>query len=616
VIESINVGRGAEAIAVGARAVWVANTIDATVSRIDPETSGVTATIGVGEAPSGVAADEEAVWVSSEFGESLARIDPETNDVAESIPLGARPAGIALDGAGVYVAVRPSGTAHRGGTLTFLESQGDYLSLDPAAQDHPSVWRLLQMTNDGLTAFRRIGGREGAEVVGNLATTVPRPTEGGKTYTFRIRLGIRYSTGEPVRASDFRRAFERVLGLGNGHGASFLESLVGARACVAAPKRCDLSKGVVADDRARTLTVHLTKPDPELPAKLALPFFVAVPSDTPFADMRRRPLPATGPYQVASFSPRRQVRLVRNPRFREWTPARPDGYPDEIVIRLGVDEKERVRAVARGQADATTLGTAQGGATDLAALRARYGSRLHSNPTAGQISIYLNVRTPPFDDVRVRRALNLAVDRSAVVRASGGPEWSIPTCQVLPPNFPGYRPYCPYERDLDEARRLVAESGTRGASVTIMTHESAVPTTAPIVSALRALGYRARMDVVSYDAFLHRLGRRDVPASWWGWVADYPSPATWIPPQYGCAGNQSGFCDRTVERQIAKALALLARDPSAANAIWARVDRMLTDRAAFVHLLVLQLPYFVSERVGNYQYHPVHELLLDQFWVR
>jgi peptide/nickel transport system substrate-binding protein len=153
-------------------------------------------------------------------------------------------------------------------------------------------------------------------------------------------------------------------------------------------------------------------------------------------------------------------------------------------------------------------------------------------------------------------------------------------------------------------------------SVAIMTRQFAVPTTAPVVAALRALGYRARMEVVSDDVFFQRLGSKEVQAAWWGWIADYPSAATWIPPQYSCAGNQSEFCDRSVERLIEKAIALQASDPSAANAIWARVDRMLTDRAPFVHLFVAQFPYFVSERVGNYQYHPVHELLLDQLWIR
>jgi YVTN family beta-propeller protein len=619
VSEPVNVGRGPEAVAFGHGSVWVANTIDGTVSRVDPKTAAVRAVIDVGEGPSGIAIDSDAVWVSNELEASLSRIDPSTNDVSRSIALGARPAGVGVDVSGVYVAARPSGTAHRGGTLTFVEHGTDstYRSLDPAFVSFPGTARVLQLTNDGLTAFRRIGGREGAQVVPNLATTVPGPTEGGTTYTFRLRPGIRYSTGQPVRASDFRRAFERVLQLGgNEYGAFLLESLVGSEACVAAPGRCDLSKGVATDDRARTVTLHLTKPDPELPAKLAFPHFVAVPSSTPSRDTGTRPLPATGPYLIASFSPGRQLRLVRNPRFREWSPARPDGYPDEIVIRLDAPGQGRVRAVAQGEADATTLSRGAEGSLDLGDLRARYGSQLHSNPTAGSFSIFLNTRASPFDDLRVRRALNYAVDRRAALRAFGGPEWGSPLCQVLPPSIPGYRPYCPYERDLLEARRLVAASGTRGASVAVLARSFAVGMTMPVISALRALGYRARMNVVSDDVYFRTYANEDVQAGIWGWQADYPSAATWIPPQYGCAGNQSGFCDGRVDREIENAIALQASDPAAANDAWARIDQTLTDRAPFVHLFSGQLPYFVSERVGNYQYHPVYELLLDQLWVR
>jgi YVTN family beta-propeller protein len=617
VSETVNVGRGPEAVAFGHEAVWVANVIDGTVSRIDPQTSAVRALIDVGEGPSGLAIDSEAVWVSNELDGSLSRIDPATNEVSKLITIGARPAGVALDRSGLYVAARPAGAAHRGGTLTFLELDGrgsQYRSLDPAF--FSEVSRMLQMTNDGLTAFRRIAGPEGGQVVPNLATTVPQPTDGGKTYTFRIRPGIRYSTGETVRASDFRRAFERVLQLGDEYGAYFLESLVGTEACVAAPRRCDLSRGVVADDQARTLTLLLTKPDPELPAKLAFSFFVAVPSGTASKDTGTLPLPATGPYMIASFSPGRQVRFVRNPRFREWTSARPDGYPDEIVVRLNVQEKDRLRAVAKGEADATTLSRGQGGATGLAALRARYGSLLHSNPTQAAISFQLNTRVAPFDDVRVRKALNYAIDREAVVRASGGREFGTPTCQALPPNYPGYEPDCPYERDLAEARRLVAASGTRGTSVAVLTRAFAIPVSTPAVAALRVLGYRARLKVVSDEAYFQMLGSDDVQAAFWGWVADYPSSASWLGSQFSCQGHPFGFCDNRVERAIRDATALQASDPSAANAAWTKTDQLIMERAPFVPLIVGQLPYFVSERVGNYQYHPVHELLLDQLWVR
>jgi peptide/nickel transport system substrate-binding protein len=307
---------------------------------------------------------------------------------------------------------------------------------------------------------------------------------------------------------------------------------------------------------------------------------------------------------------------VRNPRFREWSSARPDGYPDEIVIRLDAPEKGRVRAVARDEADATTLTRGAEGSLDLADLRARYGSRLHANPIAGSFSVYLNTRVPPFDDVRVRRALNYAVDRQAAVQAFGGPEWGSPLCQVLPPSIPGHRPYCPYEHDLAEARRLVAASGTRGATVVVLTREFAVPLTRPFISALKALGYRASMNVVSDEVYFRTYGNEDVQAGIWGWQADYPSAASWISAQYGCAGNQSRFCDRGIDREIGKAIALRVSDPAAANEAWAHIDRMLTDRAPFVHLFSGQLPYFVSKRIGNYQYHPVHELLLDQLWVR
>jgi YVTN family beta-propeller protein len=617
VAERVNVGRGPESVAFGHGSLWVANTIDGTVSRVDPKTSSVRALIDVGEGPSGLAIDAQAVWVSNELDASLSRIDPSTNDVVESIAIGARPAGVASDPSGLYVAARPAGGAHRGGTLTFIEHGTDsqYRSLDPALVAFPGTARLLQMTNDGLTTFRRVGGREGAEVVANLATTVPQPTDGGRTYTFRLRPGIRYSTGQPVRPSDFLRALERVLVLG-GEASFYAESLVGARSCVAAPKRCDLSQGVVAHDRARTLTLHLTQPDPDLPAKLAFPFFVAVPRDTPFRDTGRRPLPATGPYLIASFSPGRQVRLVRNPLFREWSPARPDGYPDEIVVRLDAPENGRVRAVARGEADATTLSRGAEGSIDLGDLRARYGSRLRSNPVGGSFSIFLNTQLSPFDDVRVRRALNYAVDRRAAVRAFGGPEWGAPLCQVLPPSIPGYRPYCPYERDLARARSLVAASGTSGAAVAVLAREFAIPMMRPVISALRALGYRASMNVVSDEVYFQTYGDEDVQAGIWGWQADFPSAASWISAQYGCAGNQSRFCDRRIDRAIGKAIALQASDPAAANEAWSSIDRMLTDRAPFVHLFSGQLPYFVSERIGNYQYHPVHELLLDQLWVR
>jgi YVTN family beta-propeller protein len=615
VVETVNVGRGPVAVSGAHDAVWVTNSLDGTVSRIDPATSAVTATIPVGEGPAGVAAGREAVWVANEFGGSLSLIDPAVNDVVRTISVTNRPTGIATDGGAILVAVRAAGDAHRGGTLTFLEVGERYDSIDPALAYRPESWRLLTTTNDGLTAFKRVGGPEGAGLVPNLAQSIPSPAIAGTSYTFRLRPGIRYSTGAEVRPSDVRRALERVFRL-RSDGRNLYESLVGAGSCVRKPDRCDLSAGVRDDDRTGTITFRLTQPDPELPAKLALPFAFPVPRGTPRTDAVRQPVPATGPYAIAGYSPGRQIRLVRNPHFAVWSrAARPDGFADEIVIRLGALEEARLRSVARGDADLTNLGRS----SNLAALKQRFGSRLRSNPTLVVASTALNTRIAPFDDVRVRRAVNYALDRRAPVSAWGGAEHGAASCQILPPNMPGYRPYCPYERDTAAAQRLVDASGTGGAQVVVWTPDHAAAVMKPVVAALSLLGYRARLEVVDYDTWAGLAGRDDIQATFWGWSADYPSAASWFGTQFSCragAANPSRFCDPSVDRLIERAVATQASDPAAAKELWAAIDRTITDQAPYVPMFVARIPDFRSARVGNYQFHPVYTVLLDQLWVR
>ncbi len=615
VIETVSVGRSPGAIATTPGTLWVANSGDGTVSRIDPETSTVTATITVGDGPSGIAAGPDTVWVTSEQEGSLSRIDPERDKATRSISLGGTPAGVATGAGGVFVAVRPAAAAHRGGTLTVVNSGWyDPGSGDPALALYSAV---LPITNDGLTAFRRVGGRQSLQIVPDLAVSLPQPTDSGKTYTFRLREGIRYSTGELVRPGDFRRALERNFELEG--GATFLwASIVGAKACSRNPKRCDLSEGIVANDGAGTVTFHLTEPDPDLLTKLALPVAVAVPEDTPSKPLDARVVPATGPYRVAAYVPERQIRLVRNPRFREWSrAAKPEGYPDEIVIRLDVPVPAQVRAVSRGAADVADI--TNSGEPDIPALRARFGGRLHSAPIPAVLYAWLNTRLPPFDDARVRKALNYALDRDAIVRGVGGPDVASPSCQVLPANFPGYRPHCPYERDLAKASQLVAASGTRGAPVVVWTRASLKQQFSHVVAALRALGYRPRLRIIADDAYIaavEKAGPTAVQAGWAGWIPDYATAGNFLTGMLSYFAKRTGFSDRAVDRQIARALELQQTDPAAADELWARIDRMVVDRAPFVPMYNLREVVLVSERVGNLQIHPLWFTLLDQLWVR
>jgi peptide/nickel transport system substrate-binding protein len=625
VLQRIGVGGEPSAIAVGADAVWVANRADDTVSKIDPQTTTVKDTIQVGRRPEGIAAGPEAVWVANGGDGTLIRLDPSSGGIVKTVPLDNPPRGVALTRQGVYVAVQSTGVEHRGGTLRVLSAFGPE-SIDPAVAGFTAASVLL-VTNDGLVSFRKVGGVEGIQLVPDLAVALPTPAEGGKTYTFQVRPGIHYSNGQLVQPEDFKRAIERQFVIGATEATGFYSGIVGADRCVAA-KPCDLDEGIVADRAARTVTFRITEPDADFLAKLALPFAVAVPAGTPARDVGTRPVPATGPYRIAAFEKGKTLRLVRNRRFREWSAdAQPQGFPDSISFswRLGLDTTARVRAVERGAADVKVGDGPPSSKQELEGLAVRYPSQLHVNTLLATIYFFLNTRVSPFDDVRVRRAVNSAFDREAFARLLG--REVAPTCQILPPNLPGYRRTCPYlsggVRGLESARRLVTRSGAAGTQVTVWVISPIAEQGRYLVSVLNSLGFRARLKTVDRpDAYFTMVAdsRVRAQAGFGAWQADVPSAAGFIPGLLSCAAlgqtNLAQFCDRSIDRQIARAAAAQVQDPAAATTLWQQVEQSLLAQAPIVPAYNRRNVDFVSKRVDNYQYNPQWGVLLDQLWVK
>ncbi len=257
VATSIGVGRDPSAIAVGADAVWVANRGSGTVSQITPAAGAVTDTITVGNAPGGISAGGGSVWVANAADGTLSQIDARRQPavVVKTTKLANPPQGVAVSRDGVYVAVRSTGREHRSGTLTVAAGQPvDFI--DPALAYSLTSWSTLIIANDGLVGFRRTGGVRGVEIVPDLAASVPTPTDGGKTYTFRLRPGVRFSTGRAVRARDVRASIERMLAMKpESPGRVYYGGIVGATACK--PGRpCNLSRGIVVDEATGTITFH------------------------------------------------------------------------------------------------------------------------------------------------------------------------------------------------------------------------------------------------------------------------------------------------------------------------------------------------------------------------
>jgi peptide/nickel transport system substrate-binding protein len=290
------------------------------------------------------------------------------------------------------------------------------------------------------------------------------------------------------------------------------------------------------------------------------------------------------------------------------------------VMRTGFTRAKEVREIEAGRADAFTTDNMP--ASMLPRLTARYAARLHSWVVPPTTDFFqLNTAAPPFDDARVRRALNFAVDREILVRLHGGPLVASPTCQVLPPGELGYRHYCPYPHDLARARRLVAASGTRGEHVTVWgwTDDPTITESEIryVASVLRELGYHADVRLVPHSFFDHPpsgvFRTIQIGAAAWG-DQPYGFIATW----FACDGTSThgDFCDPRIDRLSARARVLQATDPQRSARIWAEIDRNLVDQAAWLPTLNERGLDFVSTRVTGYESMPYWGLLADQLSIR
>ena len=174
--------------------------------------------------------------------------------------------------------------SHRGGTLRLL-SQSAGGSLDPKINYTLQYWTVYQYVYDGLVTFKHAAGSEGFTIVPDLAEAMPEPQNGGKTYVFKIRKGIKFADGRDLTVKDVVASFQRIFKVSTPTAGSFYNGIVGADACLKTPATCTLDGGVVADEAANTVTINLVAPDAEFFDKLAVPHGVILPADTPPKDM-------------------------------------------------------------------------------------------------------------------------------------------------------------------------------------------------------------------------------------------------------------------------------------------------------------------------------------------
>ena len=526
---------------------------------------------------------------------------------------------------------------HRGGTLK-LNAHGSAGTIDPMINYELEFWQLLSLTNDGLLAFKKVDGADGNTIVPDLAEAIPAPQDGGKTYVFKLRDGVKFSTGKDVTPADVVASFERIFKVSSPTAGSFYNGIVGADACLKTPATCSLKDGVVADDKARTVTFHLTQPDAEFFDKLSVPHASILPADTAAKDLGTMPAAATGPYMIQSYDPDHGMKIVRNPNFKQWSvDAQPDGYVDAMDYNFGLDDQAGLTAVENGQADWTFDDPPS---DRLPELGTKFAKQVKVHTLQAYYYIPMNVNMAPFNNEKARQAVAYAVDRKALVALFGGPNLATPLCQHLPVGMAGHETYCPFTKDagagkgwtapdMAKAKQLIEESGTKGQKVTLIGDDKAVPKAIAtyMQGLLRDLGYDASLKVVSHNIQFTYIQNtnNNVQISVTDWYADYPAPSDFLNVLYGCDSfhpgsdssiNMAGWCDKKVDADMKDALKTAVTDPAAANTMWSKIDREITDAAPAAALFQPKRVDVLSQRVGNVMFNDTYHVIFSQAWVQ
>ena len=524
---------------------------------------------------------------------------------------------------------------HRGGTMR-LVARAAAGTVDPHINYTLQNWQVFQSLYDGLIGFQKAAGAEGFIKVPNIAEAFPVPTNDGKSYVFKIRKGIMFSNGKELGVKDVVASFQRIFKVSSPTAGGFYSVIVGADKCLKQPKTCTLEGGVVGDEAAGTVTINLTRADAEIFDKLSLPHAAILPADAPAEDSGSNPIPGTGAYMISAYDPNKGMTLSRNPHFKVWSEqAQPDGYPDVVQYDFGLTEEAQVTAIQNGEADWMFD---EPPADRLAEMGTKNKDQVHVTPLTAWWYVPMNTRLAPFDNVKVRQAVNFAIDRKALVNLFGGPVLASPICQVLPPGFPGHVAYCPYTKDpgakwsapdMEKAKQLVEESGTKGMKVTIIPEDKTVSKSIGVYlqSVLKELGYDVDVKPISPNiqfTFIQNTNNK-VQMSITQWYQDYPAASDFANILFGCSSftegsdssiNIAGFCDKEIDAKMQAALALGVTDQPAADKMWAEVDKAITDQAPAAALFTPKHLDFTSKRLGNFKFNSQYYWMVTQSWVQ
>jgi peptide/nickel transport system substrate-binding protein len=497
-----------------------------------------------------------------------------------------------------------SAGGHEGGTLVGAYSAfPDYM--DPALSHTIEGWTATFDTYIPLLTYAHADGKAGGKVIPGLATALPEVSDGGKTYTMTLRKGLKYSNGEPVVASDFTHALERVFVL-NSSGSPFYEDIVGALQFMKTKKGG--IPGVETDDKTGTVTIHLTHPRGTFENELALPFVALVPANTPMEDLSADPPPATGPYMITSSKPGRGWEYERNPQWAKnnakLLPELPSGHVDKIKIEVLRNPQTEVNDVESGKLD--WMQNEVPSDRYQSVLSKFEGSQFRVEPTVSTYFFWLNTTQAPFNDVKVRQAVQYAVNPAAIERIYSGRMKGLQ--QILPPGMPGYQELNLYPYDLKKAKELIAEADPSDREITVWSdNESPTKEAATYYAGvLEEIGFKVELKVLSPENYFAVIGNNSTPnldTGWATWFEDYPHPNDFFQPllaEESIAPTNGTNLARFADPELSKKIVELGEEPLGPEqeAGYAQLDKEFMEQAPLAPYGTSTSSTFVSSDIN------------------
>jgi ABC-type transport system substrate-binding protein len=500
--------------------------------------------------------------------------------------------------------------AKRGGTLRINLSTTDFEYLDPALAYDAAGWQVLYMTNLMLLNYPDKPAPEGSRLVPDAAAGFPRVSRDGRTYTFTIKSGLRFSDGSAVTAAAFKRAFERAASQQQGSPAiAFIHDVVGA------DERNEGKAGSVTGISAngQTLTIRLKRANPTFLAEIAMPFFSAVKPNMAIDSKGLNVYPSAGPYRIASRAIGSQVVLERNRFYKGNRPAN----ADRIVISTNTDVNQSLLQVRAGQVDYDQFGLPPTAHDDLSR---QYGvkkggnGRYFVNTGINTTYLALNASRPAFAKVNLRKAVNHAIDRPSMLRVAGKYAGKR-TDQILPPNMQGFRDAALYPiKGANPVRgRALANGAKDDITLLYTTSPTSVARAQILKYNLEQIGLSVTLKPQPFAVAIRTAGTRgsDFDMFLIAWFADYPDPFDFINVlldgqniQDANNSNYSYLNSPKYNKLMTDAAKLSG---AARYDAYGRLDvDMMKNAAPWAPLSNGNVREFVSSRVTNYLFHPVY----------